>query len=148
MYNDIDDLIYGLSGAMMVFVIVLILGALLVRILFLLNLHKTLEAVSPENRTMEPGLVWLALIPLFAWIWQFFIVSKIGESLKVEFQSRDIAVKEDKPTYNTGLAWAILTVCAIIPFIGGLAGLAGFVFMIIYWVKTAEYKKQLLNHSF
>ena len=145
--NNYEELIYGLSGALIVFVIILILGILAVRILFLLNLHKTLQAVSIENRTMDPGLVWLALIPIFAWVWHFIIVTRIGDSLKAEFEILDIPKNEERPSYNTGLTYSILTVCSIIPFLGGLAGLVGFVFMIIYWVKTAEYKNNLIKRS-
>ncbi|OJV54613.1 MAG: hypothetical protein BGO31_06500 [Bacteroidetes bacterium 43-16] len=36
----------------------------LVAILFLLNLQHTIRAVSPENRKMKPGDVWMQLLPL------------------------------------------------------------------------------------
>ena len=145
MTPNYNDFLTGLSGAAMMFILFIIIGALIVRILFLLNLHKTLEAVSPENRKMEPGLVWLALIPIFYWIWHFFIVTNISESLKNEFQSREIQLPEEKPAYNMCLAYSILSIAVIVPFFGGLAGLAALVFMIIYWVKTSEYKNKLNN---
>jgi hypothetical protein len=41
------------------------------------------------------------------------------------------------------LTYCILFCCSIIPGIGVLFGLAGFVMMIIYWVKINDYKNLL-----
>jgi hypothetical protein len=116
---------------------------LLPLILYLLTLQKTLNLVRPENRHMEPGLVWLALIPIFSIIWNFFIVSKVAESLRLEFKQRNIQTQEEKPGYTIGLAYCILVCCTIIPVLGLLTSIAGLVCWIIYWVKISGYKAEL-----
>lgn len=116
---------------------------LLPLILYLLTLQKTLNLVRPENRHMEPGLVWLALIPIFSIIWNFFIVSKVAESLRLEFKQRNIQIQEEKPGYAIGLAYCILFCCTIIPVLGLLTSIAGLVCWIIYWVKISGYKAEL-----
>jgi uncharacterized membrane protein YphA (DoxX/SURF4 family) len=113
-------------------------------IFYLITLQKTLEAVTPANRKMPPGQVWLLLIPLFNYIWQFFTVSNIADSIKLECERLNIPVSEERPTYNIGLTKNILSLCVFIPFFGGLASLAFIVCWIIYWVKVNEYKK-LIN---
>lgn len=110
-------------------------------IFYLITLQKTLEAIIPANRRMPPGQVWLLLIPLFNYIWQFFAVSNIADSIKAECERLNIPVSEERPTYNIGLAKNILSLCVLIPFLGGLASLAFIVCWIIYWVKVNEYKK-------
>lgn len=134
--NRLDEEIIGI-------VVIALLVGLVVNIFYLLTLNNTLKLVSPGNRKMEPGQVWLILIPFFGWIWQFIVVTKMSESLKAEFDSRNITVADEKPGYNIGLAYCILTCCGIIPVLGGLASIAGLVCWIIYWVKINEFKMRL-----
>ena len=112
-------------------------------ILFLVNLQNTLAACSQENRAMEPGLVWLNLIPIFSLFWIFWTVIKIRDSLQKEYESRSLDTKEVTDTYNMGLGFAISSVSGIIPVIGFITGIAALVFMIIYWIKTSGCRKTL-----
>jgi hypothetical protein len=127
-------------------ILILIIGfgfCLIPTIFYLLTLQNTLHEVSYENRKMQPGQVWLTLIPLFGIIWQFIIVNNIADSLKLEFAQRNINVGEDRPGIGIGLAYCILVCCGIIPFLGILTGLAGFICWIIYWVKIGDFKTRL-----
>lgn len=133
MYNY-SDLSIGLS---FFFLALFLIPA----IFFLLTLQNTLKAISQENRRMSPGNVWLMFIPLFNIVWQFIVVDKIAQSIGAECTRLNIPVKENKPTYNIGLAWNICNCLTIIPVIGGLASLITF---ILYWVKVSEYKN-LIN---
>ncbi|SRR5215203_1959020 len=68
----------------------LFLGLFLIpAIFFLLTQQNTLKAIQPHNRAMSPGQVWLQLIPIFGMIWQFFVVSKISDSLRRELAARN-----------------------------------------------------------
>jgi hypothetical protein len=60
----------------------------LIKIFFLLTLSRTLSQCHPRNQAMQPGMVWLNLIPLFEFVWQFVTVSRISQSLKDEFRDR------------------------------------------------------------
>lgn len=129
-----------LVGAAIVFGIML-----LPKIFFLITLQTTFQQVKPENRKMEPALVWLDLIPVFNLIWNFFIVSYLADSLKTEFAQRNINAGEERPGNGIGMTWCILNCCGIIPFLGFLTVIAGFVCWIIYWVKVADFKSKLHN---
>ncbi len=93
---------------------------------------------------MQPGLVWLMLIPLFNIIWHFFIVNGMSNSLAREFAECGETV-EPEPGKSIGMAMCILNACSIVPYLGVLATLAGFVCWIIYWVKIAEYSARLTH---
>ncbi len=140
-----NDYMQGAAiGGMVVIIILIAIAIGLIPVIFyLLTLQKTLKAVSPENRKMPPSNVWLVLIPFFGLVWQFIIVNRIADSLKAEFEKRNIKVEEDRPGYSIGLAYCILYCCGIIPFLGILAAIAGLVCWIIYWVKIADYKNKL-----
>ena len=56
-------------------------------IFYLLTLQKALNRCSPESRAMQPGMVWLLLIPLFNLVWQFFVVINIAKSLVPSFRN-------------------------------------------------------------
>ncbi|HEX2920189.1 MAG TPA: hypothetical protein VHO50_03390 [Bacteroidales bacterium] len=112
-------------------------------IFYLITLQNTLLEVRIENRKMQPGMVWLTLIPLFGIIWQFIIVNNVADSLKLEFQQRNLITDEDRPGYSIGLAFCILACCSIVPFLGFLTALAAFICWIMYWVKISSYKTKL-----
>jgi len=115
---------------------------LLPGIFYLISLQRCLNRCKLENRTMQPALVWLMLIPIFNLVWHFIIVSSVSKSVEAEFRTRGIR-SEPSPGNSIGLAMCILAVCSIIPLFGILTGIAGFICWIIYWVKIAGISGQL-----
>lgn len=111
-------------------------------VFFLLTLQRALSKCYPTNRTMSPGLVWLQIIPVFGFIWQFFVVIAVANSLEREFAARRIPA-EPKPGQTVGLAMCITRVLVIIPFLGLFSGLASIVLWIVYWVKIAGLSAKL-----
>lgn len=134
------------ENALIVFVVLVFLVFLVVaigvQVFFLLSLHRALERCAPENRELEPGKVWLCFIPFFNLVWIFIVVSRVSRSLSREFQARH-ALSGGDCGRAVGLAYCILAVTSIIPYLGILTGLAGFVCWIVYWVKIAGYSRTL-----
>ena len=126
-------------------VIVLLVVYLGVMIPFLLTMQNALKAVSPENRRMRPGLVWLSLIPYFNYIWNFFLVIRVSESLDEELYKRGIPAGESKPGYGAGMAYCVLALVALIPLflLKVLATITALICFIVFWVKIYNYKSQL-----
>jgi hypothetical protein len=123
-------------------------------ILFLLMQQSLLKNIQPHNRTISPGEIFLQLIPLFGMIWQFVVVSRISNSIHNELSNQQrfsfeatvpnpIPESSHRPAYAIGIAYCVLLCCSIIPMLGALAGFAGLICWIIYWVKLAEYKSLL-----
>lgn len=100
-----------------------------------------LKLCAPKNRALHPGKVWLCLIPLFGVVWFFVLVNRIAESLRSEFESRHLPAEGFGR--SIGLAYGILALASIAPYLNLLTGPAGFVCWIIYWVKIAAYSRRL-----
>jgi hypothetical protein len=118
-------------------------------IIFMICQQNILKAIQPHNRYMQPGEVWLQLIPLFGLVWQFIVVTRISESIKKELWDNNFSFEDqryntvgygERPTYNIGIAYCVLFCCGILC---GVFSLAGLVCWIIYWVRLAEYKKDI-----
>ncbi len=134
------DAFMGMSFVAFFFIIFAIL--ILPMVFFLLAQQRALSKCSPANRTMTPGLVWLQIVPFFGFIWQFFVVLALANSLENEFAARRIP-EERKPGQSIGLAMCITRVCTVIPFLGIFAAIASFVLWIVYWVKIAGFSRKL-----
>jgi hypothetical protein len=126
---------------------VLVLILIIPFVFYLITLQKTLEAISPENRKMAPGQVWLLFIPLFNLIWQFIVVNSIADSIAAECRKLNITTNEARPTAGIGIAKCVLSVCGLIPYLGSLCSVASIICWIIYWVKVAEYKNQIIANT-
>src|SRR5713101_786166 len=126
-----------------------------IHVLYLLTLQKALYRVSPWNRLLEPSLVWLGLIPVFNIVWNFYLATRIPDSLRNEFRERG---RDDGSDYGkaVGLAYAILVLVFAplniirqfsriegIACVSGPIGLAAMVVSIIFWVKIAGFSGRL-----
>ncbi|MEW6468936.1 MAG: hypothetical protein AB1458_08435 [Bacteroidota bacterium] len=126
-----NDVLEAMLGMLIVFGIPAVLG-----IFYCLTLQRTLEAVSPENRKMPPGQVWLLYIPLFNIVWHFLVVIAIADSLRDEMKKRGIPSKEERPTFGIGIATSVSPIFIVTLFYGVIC-------WIIYWVKVAEHRRIL-----
>ncbi len=54
--------------------------------IYLLSLQNTLKEIQAKNRKMEPGQLWLLLIPIFGLVWHFIIVNKLSSKQNLQFQ--------------------------------------------------------------
>ena len=141
-YNFLAQSVGPEEMSLVLIIVVVCVIAILPAIFYLLTLQKALSRCSEENREMAPGMVWLLFIPLFNLFWHFMIVIKMAATLEKEFQARGIQ-SDPLPGKSIGMPMCILSVCSIIPVVGGLASLGYLVCWIIYWVKISGYSKQL-----
>ena len=112
-------------------------------ILVLVRAMQALQEVRKRNRSMEPGMVWLTLIPLFGVVWIFMVVTKTADALADEFDDRRLRSKGDSGksagiTYATlsavNAAVGVLGLC--VPFVGCLNLILGVV-QIVFGIKYA-----------
>src|SRR5688572_13284226 len=78
----------GFLAMMLTVVCVALAIGIAIAVFYCLTLSKALKQVRPGNRDMEPGQVWLVLIPFFNLYWNFKIASDIPSSLRREFRER------------------------------------------------------------
>lgn len=131
-------------GPFLIFVLIMLLIGIAVAVMYLINLQNLLKEISPKNRQVEPGNVWLMFIPLFNLIYPFILYPRISDSTRAEYADRGLPAKGDF-SRSIGITMPILGLCGWIPVLGGLAGIANIVLFIIFWVKTAEYKNDLIR---
>jgi hypothetical protein len=112
-------------------------------ILYILTLQKVLNKCAPGSRTLDPGMVWLLIVPFVNLIFNFFVVFGLAKTLGNEFRRRGTPVADPTPGQTIGLAMCICFACGIIPVLGLLASVAGTVLWIIYWLKISEYSRAL-----
>ena len=127
--------------------ILFLLAFLAVVVFFILTQQWTLQAVSPENRKMPPGNVWLQLIPVFNFYWQFIIVTRISESIALEYERLSIEKKETYPTRAIGMATWVIYFITFIPVVKSVASLAWIICFIIYWVMMNECRKKIIANK-
>jgi hypothetical protein len=124
------------AGILMCYGVLLLIG-IIVHIFFLLTLSRCLAQCSPRNRTMEPGMVWLNLIPLFNLVWMFITIIKIAESLRNEYEDRGLRSDDPDFAQMTGILYMVFSF---------FCGLVALIFFIMYWVKIANFKNQLMSN--
>jgi hypothetical protein len=140
MYTDPFDQ-FASIGLLVASALFLLLG-LAVAIAICVLLSGVLKRVPVQFREMEPGLVWLLLIPCFNLIWNFFVFPKTSRSLKAYFDSVG-----DNTVADCGgglaMAYCILSVVSLVPYLGCLTGIASLVVLVIYLVKVNELKNRI-----
>jgi hypothetical protein len=121
----------------------LFLAVLAAGIAYIAFLSGVLSKCAPSSRTMQPGTVWLLLIPLFNLIWHFTVVTVVAKSLGNEFRLRNIPPSDPEPGKRVGIAMCICGACGIIPILNLIAIIPHLVLWIVYWAKIAEFSRKL-----
>jgi ribosomal protein L40E len=157
---------YELAGIIIAFLI-FTAAWLVPQALMLLTLRKLLSEVSPENRAMAPGLVWLGLVPVFNLVWLFIIVRKVRRSVRAEFRMREWPPRGDygyvagaiyPSALVVGTALRVIDLICVfavrrfevsaghwaLVWIGNAGILIALVCFIVYWVKCAQLRKYMM----
>jgi hypothetical protein len=121
--------------ALMCTMVAVSIGVTVIVILHLIAMYRALNACRKRNRTMEPGMVFLAFVPLLNIVWHFFIVIRVAESLRNEFKDRGWSTRDEAFGYGMGLTAVILNLVGCFP--------VGVIFMIIHWRQIAAYTRQV-----
>ena len=129
-----------------VFVVVLIL---LVVLAFLSAISRALQNVSPENRRMRPGQVWLNLIPAFNLVWATVTVERVAESLKAEFAARGLHGPDETYGRRTGLTLlALLASIFLFLYPALMTYPLALGYMVSYWKHMNRYAARLKSGAY
>ena len=108
---------------------------------YITTLQSLIYKISEKNRTIHPDQLWYLLVPVVNIVYHFIVVDKINSSLKKEFAEHKAIQTDPNFTYRVGMAMCIFT--CLIPFFA-YAGVVAFVFWVLYWIKAADMKDQLI----
>ena len=131
-----------LLDAIFIGVLVVVCISIAVAIVICFLIADALKRLPPSFRKMEPGMVWLLLIPCFNIVWNFSVFPKVSDSYSAYFASQGRTDVGDAAR-GLGMAYAICVACSIIPCVGYVAGPASLVLLIIYLVKITALKNQV-----
>lgn len=81
-------------------------------VFWLRSMYRTMQACHPVSRSAEPETVWLILIPLFGFVWQFICVKRISDTLAREYHRRGWHSDEDRPGLEQGIVAGVL-ICIV-----------------------------------
>ncbi|MBC7863006.1 MAG: hypothetical protein IAF38_08525 [Bacteroidia bacterium] len=117
------------------------------RIVYLKYLTHTLKLVKPHNRLIEPGKLWLMLIPFFNLFYRFVVALKVSRSIQNEFEERNLPTPKDNFSQLLGLVYCcLLSTMPLYILFTGFPGIAlGVACWVVYWVKISRYKTTLEN---
>lgn len=84
-----------MDGEEVLFLLLLVLviplfGVLILAVKFLAALQRALRRVHPDRWRMDPGQVWLNVVPVFNLVWAPVTVVLVAESLRNEYRSRGL----------------------------------------------------------
>lgn len=142
---DLEHILDARLGGIWCILFVIAFAAL---VAFLAATVRVLTRVEPENRRMDPGLVWLNLIPFFNLIWMVVTIERVGESIRNEFMARGQHKKSEAYGKTAGLAFVVLwgigvpfadsgTPCALVFWF------FAFIYWVVYWAQISGYARRL-----
>jgi hypothetical protein len=104
-----------------------------VNIFVIYLLYTCFQRIPLQYRLMEPGMVWLLLIPLFNIVWVFFVLIRLSRSYQGYFAAQG---RTDVGDCGEALGlWALILHFLCFP--------VGLVLLIIYLVKVIGLKNQI-----
>jgi len=107
-------------------------------------ISRVLGRVSPEHRKMEPGEVWVNLIPVVNLVWPIVTIERVGESIRAELSARNRVKKKDAFGKTSGIiALVLVGVVLLLPPAGIVTLPFAFLYGIVYWAQLNGYAKRM-----
>lgn len=133
-----DHFLLGIAGLLLLLLVVRTLVAWLVcRIT-----ADCLAALPPEHRKQQPAMVWLLMIPLFPYVWNYFVFPPLAKSYASYFAARG-----DKNITDCGwgisLALCICSDATLLPSLGLVALLCELVLLVVALVSMVNLRSGL-----
>ena len=141
--EDLIEMLLAVCALAVIPVLVLVLGSS-----FLMAVVRVLHRVSPENRRMEPGKVWLNLIPVFNLVWATVTVERVAESLRNEFRERGMDDPDEPYGRRTGLTLLVLLASGILFYPAFICYPIAFFYWIGYWRQMSRYANRLKSGAY
>jgi hypothetical protein len=127
-------------------VAILLIGMYVPFIFYILSLQRALESIDQTLRPVSPGLAWLLLIPLFNFIWIFFLVVWISKGYEKMWELQRLKA-QSSAGFGVGIAYSVCWVLCLIPGLNLLVLIPSLVLWILHWVQVSQARKLVLQES-
>lgn len=131
-----------LIGIYIAIIVVGIVVSIAIAIVIAVLIAGCYARIPQQYREMEPGMVYLMLIPCFNLVWIFFVTLRLSTSFQKYFTAHGRTDVGDCG-YQLGLWYSICMVAGIVPCVNYIAGPAALVLLILYLVKVMGLKNQI-----
>jgi hypothetical protein len=140
------------SGFAVYIQLILFLAFLIPAICFFVTQYQTVQLIQPQFRRLHPGQVWFQLIPIFGLIWQFFVITRLSDSIRNQLAApvEDLVFTEEtstdnRPTFMLGITYAILFCLATLPIsiLKAIIGAIAILCWVAYWIELNRYRKKI-----
>ena len=129
--------------------IVVVVVVVVVVLSFLMEVARLLRRVQPEYRRMEPGQVWINLIPIFNVIWVTVTIERVAESLRAEFTARGLHGPDEKYGRKAGLTTLALLATAVPLYeVAIVTYPVALGYWIAYWRQINRYTRRLKSGAY
>lgn len=110
--------------------------------LFALTLFLILKRIPGQNQKFPPWVVWLFLIPIAGLVIQWIVLLSIPSVLKKTFSNNQDAIQSASTLFKFALASMVFTIFSFLPIkpYSEYFGIAGIVFVLIYWGWIIRFK--------
>jgi len=138
--NEAAGTLMAMGGMILAFFAVM----LVVQIFFILSVNETIRAVKTEQSGASEVMAWLMLIPIVGYVFAIITVVKLAADYKYYVQKHQLS-----DLYNNdggqlkGLIAFIASLCGVIPGIGFIAAIVGFVFFVLYWIELGNLRTSI-----
>lgn len=138
--------VFGSAGHFLVGIAGLLLLLLLVRTIvawFVCRITADcLAALPPEHRKQQPAMVWLLMIPLFPYVWNYFVFPPVAKSF-----ANYLAARGDKNVTDCGwgisLALCICSDATLLPSLGLIALLCELILLVVVLVNMVNLRSRV-----
>lgn len=117
------------AGAVLMIIFIGILGLIASIVFYMLLLHKLWTLVQPSEKSTPGKAIGFLFIPFFNLYWQF--VAIYGLAQEVNRKRTQMGIGGTPVNEQMAMIGCICNCCSIIPFLGIVAAIAGFVIQII-----------------
>ena len=146
--NGATDGSAAAGAAMLIIVVALLLAAAIaMAVLVYYVLYSSVARIPPQFRLIEPGQVFLLLIPIFNFYWLFVVNTKIPQSFRRYFASigrHDVGDCGEQ----LGLWSATLTIVSLIPCVNFITGPIASIMAIVVLIKFWSLRNQIPASKF
>jgi len=124
--------VYHWLIAILLFVLVLVPN-----IFFMFSLQRAFVSIDDQYRSIAPSLVWLLLIPIFNFIWIFFLIVYLRDGYKKMWENNRLT-KQTTAGFGVGVAYAVCWALCMVPGLNIVIWLPALVLWILYWVQVSQ----------
>ena len=118
-------------------ILALVVSSLVATVFYILCLQNALNLIDEPIRPISPKLAWLLLIPIFGFVWIFFLVNWVSQGYKRMGEAKRLTA-ETSAGFGVGIAYGVSLILCLVPNLDLLPLIPFGVFWILHWSQVSR----------